>query len=333
LDREFLCSQVRPAVYEKVSIEAEAEGIMVETVLYRLIEAGFLRLYRKIEKGYGFPETTIPDIRENMELPIQELAVESDTTKPPGRYTEGSLIRALKEKGIGRPSTYSPTIEKIRRYRYVTRKGRTLHPTDRGKGLCRYLQERYEQVADLAYTSGMEQGLDRVAAGELGSETFLEKEWRWLEPAYRRAQEEGWLDSDLPSRHQTDFLQRLAEEAGEEVPEEVWLSAKLTGEWIARLLREQPLKLRLSQVTGPQNVRGVPCYSLFVSYNRSMPGEETAFLKGRRFRYVSGSADERPAYRLCRQNRAKVEDTRNLLIRRYTARAESWLEGIEIEVL
>jgi DNA topoisomerase I len=109
--------------------------------------------------------TVLPDLRDGEPLDLAKLASEQHFTQPPPRYTEATLIKALEEHGIGRPSTYAPTIETIRARGYVTIKERRLFPEESALRVTDLLVEHFPEVVDIAFTARMEEQLDSVAAG------------------------------------------------------------------------------------------------------------------------------------------------------------------------
>ncbi|WP_156251547.1 type I DNA topoisomerase [Pseudactinotalea terrae] len=132
---------------------------------------GFLAAYeegRDVER-YGEAseaETRLPDVAEGAPLTAEELSAEGHETSPPPRYTEASLVKALEERGIGRPSTYASTISTITDRGYVDRRGQALVPTWLAFAVIRLLEENYGRLVDYDFTAGMEADLDSIAHGE-----------------------------------------------------------------------------------------------------------------------------------------------------------------------
>jgi DNA topoisomerase-1 len=126
---------------------------------------GFLVVYKVAEKENG---TRLPKLHDGELLALQRLIPEQHFTQPPPRYTEATLVRALEEHGIGRPSTYAPTISTIRQRGYVEpdESGRTLIPTETGTLVNDLLVEHFPMVLSLNFTAEMEDELDQIAAGE-----------------------------------------------------------------------------------------------------------------------------------------------------------------------
>jgi len=174
--RRFLASQMAPAVFDTVSVDIEA-GLTMEDrpYLFRASASilrfkGFLAVYSQDEKDEKKEEAGhIPELTEGELLDLLRLIHEQHFTQPPPRYTEATLIRALEERGIGRPSTYAPIMSTIQARGYVEKVDRRLHPTPIAFIVNDLLVEFFPDVMDVNFTARMEEFLDDIAAGE--------KEW------------------------------------------------------------------------------------------------------------------------------------------------------------
>ena len=111
-------------------------------------------------------ETNLPRLEEGEHLTLKELKPNQHFTQPPPRYTEATLIRELEENGIGRPSTYAPTLSTILQRGYVEREGKALKPTIVGETVTRLMKEQFGKIVDVKFTAEMEQELDEVEAGK-----------------------------------------------------------------------------------------------------------------------------------------------------------------------
>ena len=178
--QRFVASQMSPAVYDTLSIEVKAGKTLPEMpYLFRasgrkLNFAGHLALLSEEErraresafgKNYDFPDLEVGEA-----LDLRNLLPEQRFTQPPPRYTEATLIKQLEDKGIGRPSTYAPTVGVIQTRDYVIQKDRRLIPTKTGRVVSDLLSEYFDVEMDYDFTANMEDQLDEVSKGEL--------EWR-----------------------------------------------------------------------------------------------------------------------------------------------------------
>ena len=133
---------------------------------------GFLAAYADIsedsaedeEKSAG--KEKLPELQEGQELTLLKLTPEQKFTQPPARYTEATLIKAMEEKGIGRPSTYAPTISTILERNYVEKQTKYLCPTELGMVVSKLLSENFENIVDVAFTAQMEEMLDEIELGK-----------------------------------------------------------------------------------------------------------------------------------------------------------------------
>ena len=111
-------------------------------------------------------EGMLPDLKEKQELKLDEINPKQSFTEPPPRYTEASLVKALEEKGIGRPSTYSPTITTILERRYIEKEQKQLIPTELGKVVNKLLTENFTDIINVEFTAGIENEFDEIADGK-----------------------------------------------------------------------------------------------------------------------------------------------------------------------
>ena len=316
----FLCSQMKPATYRKTVVRTGTKDLEAEAVGYEMEDPGFLQFYRTLHPEHGREETDVPEVDEGTELPVEKVWPEPRQTRPPARYREGSLVRELKERGIGRPSTYSDILNKIKRgpegFGYVRKVRGTLRPTDRGRALCEYLSEKFDQVISYEYTAGMERELEKIEKGENDYESFLSQEFEWLRDTYEYASEQGWMSGEKPTPAQVEYLRSLADETGEEVPDSVFQSRDEVSEWIDRLKEEVTPVVRLSEIDEVK-VGDVDCFRFTLSFNQPLPEEEKEFLKEHNMKYRPGQKGRLPAYQYRRQDRTVVEELWETLRDRY----------------
>jgi DNA topoisomerase-1 len=165
--KRALASQMVPARFEQVGVDVAAGRYTLHAGASKRVFDGYQAVYiegRDDEEDERL--TVLPDLREDEPLSLADLVSEQHFTQPPPRYTEASLIKALEEHGIGRPSTYAPTMETIRERGYVTIEDRRLHPTESATRVTDLLVEHFPEIIDVDFTANMEDQLDQVAAGE-----------------------------------------------------------------------------------------------------------------------------------------------------------------------
>ncbi|MCL2664530.1 MAG: type I DNA topoisomerase [Defluviitaleaceae bacterium] len=168
----FVSSLMPPAVYEtsavKITARKKTDGAS-ETVFRasgsKLVFDGYLLVNAKNEENGT--EVAMPDMNENGEVKLHECRSAQHFTQPPGRYSEGSMVKEMEERGIGRPSTYSTTITNIVYRGYISRENKILYPTELGEVVNKLMVGNFEDVIDTGFTASMEDDLDRVEAGEI----------------------------------------------------------------------------------------------------------------------------------------------------------------------
>ena len=164
----FLASQMKPAVFDTVSVKINANDYNFRANGQTLKFKGFMALYVETEDHESKEEfAKIPELKEGQELINEKLESKQSFTEPPPRYTEASLVKALEEKGIGRPSTYSPTITTILARRYIEKQQKQLYPTELGKIVNKLLVENFPDVINESFTAKMEEEFDQIAEGKL----------------------------------------------------------------------------------------------------------------------------------------------------------------------
>jgi DNA topoisomerase-1 len=160
--KRALASQTNPAIFDGVSADIKNENYLFRAVGSVLKFDGFLKIYDEIPEGNQLPELKVGE-----NLLLKEIKPEQHFTEPPARYADASLIKKLEELGIGRPSTYAPTISTIIDRGYVAREEKKFVPQDIAYIVNDLLVEHFPQVVDFDFTANMEGELDAVANGEL----------------------------------------------------------------------------------------------------------------------------------------------------------------------
>jgi DNA topoisomerase-1 len=162
----FLASQMASAVLDTLSVDITGGDVLFRATGSRIKFPGYLILYREsVDNGDEDGEGWLPALAAGDALVLGDLKPEQHFTQPPPRYTEATLVRALEERGIGRPSTYAPTIETIKKRGYVRVHQRRLVPTDVGRMVTDLLVEHFPEIVDVDFTAGMEDDLDDVEEG------------------------------------------------------------------------------------------------------------------------------------------------------------------------
>ena len=163
--RRFMASQMANAVYDAVSVDAVSAGYVFKASTSSLKFPGFTKVYDSQAEEEEEKSTPLPTLQQGDRLDLLKLKEEQKFTQPPARYTEDTLIRAMEEKGIGRPSTYAPTVSTILDREYVVKEGKFLKPTSLGETVTGFMEERFGDIVDLAFTAHMEATLDEVEKG------------------------------------------------------------------------------------------------------------------------------------------------------------------------
>lgn len=163
----FMASQMKPAIYDTMAVNIKADDYDFKANGQNLKFKGFMTLYveetdEKEEKEEGI----LPELQENQEVKLLKINPKQSFTEPPARYTEASLVKTLEEKGIGRPSTYSPTITTILERRYIQKKQKQLVPTELGKIVNKILTENFTDVINVEFTAKIENEFDEIAEGK-----------------------------------------------------------------------------------------------------------------------------------------------------------------------
>lgn len=163
----FMASQMKPAIYDTMAVNIRADDYDFKANGQNLRFKGFMTLYvegtdEKEEKEEGI----LPELQENQEVKLLKINPKQSFTEPPARYTEASLVKTLEEKGIGRPSTYSPTITTILERRYIQKEQKQLVPTELGKIVNKILTENFTDVINVEFTAKIENEFDEIAEGK-----------------------------------------------------------------------------------------------------------------------------------------------------------------------
>ncbi|MBQ7692599.1 MAG: type I DNA topoisomerase [Oscillospiraceae bacterium] len=172
----FTACQMANAVYDNVSVDIRSAGYSFRANYSELKFKGYTAVYEESKDEESSElANPLPTLTEGQRLVLEKLMHEQQFTQPPARYTEATLIRAMEEKGIGRPSTYAPTISAITSRDYVIKEGKYLKPTPLGQVVTGLMKERFADIVDLKFTNQMEEELDEIESGKARWQDVLEK--------------------------------------------------------------------------------------------------------------------------------------------------------------
>ena len=160
---KFMSSQMANAEVANKSIEITAGDYTLKAGTSKVTFDGFLKLYNDSEDDEKNDDTKIPDLEKGDKVVCKKINPKQHFTQPPPRYNEASLVKALEEHGIGRPSTYATIITVIQTRKYVEKKDKALHPTLLGRTVSKQLVEQFADIMDYKFTAGMETKLDQIA--------------------------------------------------------------------------------------------------------------------------------------------------------------------------
>jgi DNA topoisomerase-1 len=183
--KRTVASQMVPAVYDTVALDLIPKGSTDGGIVLRatgsvLVNPGFIAVYQEglDDSAIDDQDKILPPLAEGDDLKLEQLKSEQHFTEPPPRYSEATLVKALEEYGIGRPSTYASIISTLRQREYVEMENRRFIPTDVGRVVNRFLTEFFSQYVDYEFTARMEDALDSISRGESECTPLLEQFWK-----------------------------------------------------------------------------------------------------------------------------------------------------------
>ena len=160
---KFMSSQMAPAEIANKTIDIKAGDYNLKAGTSKILFDGFLKLYNDAEEDEKDADAKIPDLEKDDKVKCKEINPKQHFTQPPPRYNEASLVKALEEHGIGRPSTYATIITVIQTRKYVEKRDKALVPTLLGRTVCKQLVNQFADIMDYKFTAGMEEKLDKIA--------------------------------------------------------------------------------------------------------------------------------------------------------------------------
>lgn len=186
----FMASQMSDCIQKTTQAEISAKEYIFKASGYYVDFEGFTTLYVESKDTEEEKSTQLPPLEKDMPVKCKELKKDQHFTQPPARYTEASLIKALEEYGIGRPSTYAATITTITSREYVKREAKTLYPTELGEVMTNLLKERFPKIVNYKFTAQMEENLDEVEHGQEEWVELLDEFYSDFDKTLKKAKEE-----------------------------------------------------------------------------------------------------------------------------------------------
>ncbi len=188
--KRFAASRMSSAKYETTSVKIDAKGHRFTVAASKLAFDGFMSVYRDEEDDKQESNTLVKDITRDTELKLLEFDPRQHFTQPPAHYTEASLVRALEELGIGRPSTYAPTITTILARRYVIKEDKNLYVSELGEVVNNMMKDALPSIVDVNFTANLEALLDKVEEGVIDWKTVVSNFYPDLDEAVNKAEKE-----------------------------------------------------------------------------------------------------------------------------------------------
>ena len=188
--KRFVASCMMPAVYETTSVKIAAGKYRFNVATSKIAFEGFRLIYTEAGEEKDEKGVLLKGLDENSELSLKQFDSKQHFTQPPAHYTEASLVKTLEELGIGRPSTYAPTITLIINRRYVAKENKNLYMTELGEVVNNIMMHSFPSIVDVSFTANMESLLDGVAEGKVRWKTIIENFYPDLDAAVKKAEEE-----------------------------------------------------------------------------------------------------------------------------------------------
>ena len=187
--KRFLASQMSPAVYETTQVKISAGDYILNASASKLAFDGFLSVYKDDEEK-SEDNALISGISKDSVLTLEDVTAEQHFTQPPAHFTEATLVRTLEELGIGRPSTYAPTISTLLARRYVVKDKKNLHVSELGTAVNDMMKNAFPTIVDVNFTANMETLLDGVEEGKVGWKDIVRNFYPDLDAAVKKAEKE-----------------------------------------------------------------------------------------------------------------------------------------------
>ncbi len=203
--KRFVASQMASAVYDTLScdihgsLETSPDKFLLRATGSILKFKGFLSVYEEKvdEDSLKEQDRLLPSLKEGQDLDLEKILSDQSFTKPPPRYTEALLIKALEKSGIGRPSTYASIMNKIQSREYTVRERNRLVPTELGKVIAQMLETNFKMIMNVDFTAGLENELELVATEGKDWKKLLGDFWKEFHPAVEQAEKEATVPKIL----------------------------------------------------------------------------------------------------------------------------------------
>ncbi len=188
--KRFAASRMTNARYETTSVKIGANGHRFTVAASKIAFDGFMSVYRDDEDDKTEANTIVKDITKDTKLMLEQFDKKQHFTQPPAHFTEASLVRALEELGIGRPSTYAPTITTILARRYVVKEEKNLYVSELGEAVNNMMKAAFPSIVDVNFTANMEALLDKIGEGAIGWKTVVSNFYPDLDEAVNDAEKQ-----------------------------------------------------------------------------------------------------------------------------------------------
>lgn len=188
--KRFTASRMAPAVYATTSVKIDGAGYRFTVAASKLKFEGFMSVYTEADEEKAESNRLLKDLDKDTKLELEQFDYSQHFTQPPAHFTEASLVRTLEELGIGRPSTYAPTITTILARRYIAKENKNLFMTELGEVVNNMMKEAFPSIVDVNFTANLESLLDRVEEGSVNWKVVVENFYPDLDEAVKNAEKQ-----------------------------------------------------------------------------------------------------------------------------------------------
>ncbi|WP_022792758.1 type I DNA topoisomerase [Marinococcus halotolerans] len=187
----LVASEMAPAVMDTMSVDLDNEGVLFRATGSKVKFPGFMKVYVEgQDDGKKEEDKMLPDLQEGQMVTRTDMEENQHFTQPPPRYTEARLVRTMEEMGIGRPSTYAPTLDTVQRRNYVALEEKRFVPTELGEIVMDLVVEFFPEILDVEFTAKMENDLDYIEEGKQNWIEIIDEFYQGFEPRLKKAEEE-----------------------------------------------------------------------------------------------------------------------------------------------